>query len=538
MPDPEWPGALYPETGRFCAERVIPLLDAFEKEIDGVRRSEDIECVHRMRVASRRLRAALPLFAHCFPERDYHTGLKALKRITRALGKAKDTDVQIGFLKSAIRKASRKKGAIPDSTPPIDPLVLEMQIFLEKAIHRRARLQDAIDSTLNSLQKSGVISGIRGALEIFIRGRRRPGQAAGATAIAADAASHISMILDELLAHELSLDNPDAITAHHEMRISAKRLRYTIETYSPLYRRGQGKILRRIKKVQEILGDMHDCDVWIDQLIALQAEYRQRPHTSKQYPRYPHTLTGINLFLRNRERHRASLHMRMMQYWKSLGRAGIWDELKSSLLAGVRHESGRIPPSDTGTIQYRIAGIPASAGTDPAHAATVTRMALQLFDGTQPVHGLGAGERLLLEYAGTLHDIGWSRGKNGHAAWSRHMILSDERFTVPIETRVMTAIIAGAHSKKGVLEQDPLFGLIGEDKQQTVLVLAGLLRVADGLDYRHLGLVRSIACTCAPDAVICRIQQETDADISIERERALAKSGLLIEALKREVILP
>ena len=55
----------------FGVQRLLPLLDAFSKEIDGVRTAQDIEHIHRMRVASRRLRAALPLFASCFPEKKY-----------------------------------------------------------------------------------------------------------------------------------------------------------------------------------------------------------------------------------------------------------------------------------------------------------------------------------------------------------------------------------------------------------------------------------------------------------------------------------
>ncbi|HET7776039.1 MAG TPA: CHAD domain-containing protein, partial [Azospira sp.] len=46
-------------------------LDALIQEVDGVRTAEDIECIHRMRVATRRLRAALPLFSDCLPAKKY-----------------------------------------------------------------------------------------------------------------------------------------------------------------------------------------------------------------------------------------------------------------------------------------------------------------------------------------------------------------------------------------------------------------------------------------------------------------------------------
>ena len=57
-------------------------------ESAGVKAGTDIEYIHRMRVASRRLRAALPLFAGCFPEKEYKRWENEIKQITRSLGRA------------------------------------------------------------------------------------------------------------------------------------------------------------------------------------------------------------------------------------------------------------------------------------------------------------------------------------------------------------------------------------------------------------------------------------------------------------------
>jgi CHAD domain. len=54
----------------FGAETLRKLTEDLVAEADGVRHSDDIEYIHRMRVASRRIRAALPLFAPCFSEID------------------------------------------------------------------------------------------------------------------------------------------------------------------------------------------------------------------------------------------------------------------------------------------------------------------------------------------------------------------------------------------------------------------------------------------------------------------------------------
>ena len=64
-------------------------------EMDGVRQGEDRQCVHRMRVASRRLHNVLPLFATSLSHQTCARWRKQLRRVTRVLGEARDTDVQM-----------------------------------------------------------------------------------------------------------------------------------------------------------------------------------------------------------------------------------------------------------------------------------------------------------------------------------------------------------------------------------------------------------------------------------------------------------
>jgi CHAD domain-containing protein len=58
----------------------------------------DIERVHDMRVATRRLRAALEIFEPCFPARQYKEALKEVKAVADALGERRDADVAITAL--------------------------------------------------------------------------------------------------------------------------------------------------------------------------------------------------------------------------------------------------------------------------------------------------------------------------------------------------------------------------------------------------------------------------------------------------------
>jgi CHAD domain-containing protein len=60
--------------------------------------TDDIERVHDMRVASRRLRAALEIFAPCFPRSEHRAVLRDVKELAGALGARRDPDVQIAAL--------------------------------------------------------------------------------------------------------------------------------------------------------------------------------------------------------------------------------------------------------------------------------------------------------------------------------------------------------------------------------------------------------------------------------------------------------
>jgi CHAD domain-containing protein len=67
-------------------------------EAEGVLDTSDIERVHDMRVATRRLRAALEVFQPCFPKKRFRTALKEVKALADALGERRDRDVHIAEL--------------------------------------------------------------------------------------------------------------------------------------------------------------------------------------------------------------------------------------------------------------------------------------------------------------------------------------------------------------------------------------------------------------------------------------------------------
>jgi CHAD domain-containing protein len=521
----------------FGVQRLLPLIDAFSKEIEGVKTAQDIEHIHRMRVASRRLRAALPLFASCFPEKKYQQWTEEIRKVTRALGEARDTDVQIAFLTKLIKKRDAKKSVYdPDKALPIRVTGDVETFLLSQLLKKRLKLQTAVVLSLEKLEKSGVIDEMRIFFhnqEIRAKNVRKKPSPYG---IAPVAASRIAVRLVKLHSYEGWVHNPDAIAEHHAIRIAAKKLRYTMEVYGPVFRRGLKKPLSRIKKIQEILGDLHDCDVWIDTVMVMLVKERlsSQATTGRETTRVS-KVTRYKHFLAEREKERKILYQRFVRFWDSLVRLRIWDELRKNLTAEIKSTYRFSGVFNDNEIRTSVSHLAAVHDKGLPHSRKVTDLALMLFDNLESLHRMGNHERFFLEYAGLLHDIGWKFGKKGHSARSAEMILSDENLSLDVMDRGIIGLVAKAHRGKIRFESDGFFSLLSSHDRNTVIMLAALLRIADGLDYLHLGSAESVHCTIHPQEIILEVSALRD--ISTEKARAIQKSDLFVQVFERKVVI-
>ncbi|MCX6689736.1 MAG: CHAD domain-containing protein [Methanoregula sp.] len=554
MPASETP-AVVSGACRFGAQRLLPLIDALTKEINGVKTGRDIEHIHRMRVASRRLRAALPLFAQCFSGKKFRTWVREIKKITRALGEARDLDVQIaflaGYLKGLSRMGTTNAMKATDAEPSPTPASKKstppgaIALLISRLQQRRGTLQKKVLLALEELERSHVIDEMQGALREMVpvasRMRRRPPM----YGIPPVAAERISQGILALFVYEPWIRSPDAVAEHHAMRIAAKRLRYTMEVYAPVYRLEFKKPLARIKKIQTILGDMHDCDVWIDQISLAIVKERTRVHSVKDVNNTRSaTLLSLKQLLTDRERKRAQLHRGFVRFWDSLAHTRFFDELRASLLADVKVgfslRKPRTPAENApAAVTAEREAVTRLATVYPAgveHAGQVAVLALQLFDQLQPLHQLDGRDRIMLEYACTVHDIGWKFGQKRHQVRSADMIFSDETLILDIRERGILALVARLHAGRCRTAQWGYFQCLFPQEQSRVLALAALIRVADGLDYRHLGIVQGVHCTIGDAIVTCDVI--ANGDVSVEKVRALAKSDLFSEVFNHLLVIP
>jgi CHAD domain-containing protein len=280
-----------------------------------VRAAEDIEFIHRMRVASRRIRSCLPLFKECFPARKYREWRKEIRNITRALREARDADVEIAFLKAYIDKLeeeSLRPGA---------------ERFLLRLGQRRKRVQPRVIKALDRLLESDVVKDMEKSCRKMRKEKRSVG--ADSPETYQKALVHITSRLEEIFAHEPSVYIPENIEEHHAMRIAVKRLRYTMEVFSPLYEGELKNQLAVCKKLQDILGDMHDCDVWMDYLPQFMEEERAYSldyfGQGGSFEILEPGLLHLQQHLRER---RSAIYEEFAAYWKEIQEQNIWNGLK------------------------------------------------------------------------------------------------------------------------------------------------------------------------------------------------------------------
>ena len=187
-------------------------------------------------------------------------------------------------------------------------------------------------------------------------------------------------------------------------------------------------------------------------------------------------------------------------------------------------------PQQTLKAVRRIAG---KYDYEKQHSEHVTLLALNLFDELKPLHKLTRKDRFLLNCAGILHDIGWIEGQKGHHKTSMKLILESKQLPFPDSQRRMIALIARYHRKALPKESHPLFSELSEKEKQKTRILAGILRIADGLDRTHTCAVQSVDCDLSDDNIL--IRNKTSRPSDLEMDAASDKSDLLKQALGKKI---
>lgn len=181
-----------------------------------------------------------------------------------------------------------------------------------------------------------------------------------------------------------------------------------------------------------------------------------------------------------------------------------------------------------------------SMDDDVEHSARAAGFALDLFDATQSVHGLGDESRELLEAGALLANVGMSVSHSEHHKHSYYVIRHSDRLTGFTDHEIeLIAQIARYHRKSMPKVKHPEFAHLRPDDRDRVRVLAGLLRVGISLDRSYRGAVESIGVEVDPDTVVVSIRPRVGltgaADVHLELETAIERRSLLESVLDRPV---
>ncbi|NLV26997.1 MAG: CHAD domain-containing protein [Methanomicrobiales archaeon] len=382
-----------PGFARFAAETMLPLLSQLDQELSGVVSSDDIEYIHRARVATRRLRACLGIFSSCFPKPITKKWSSDIRLITRALGEARDLDVQIDFIQSYISSHIQDTGnnqtlfftepdcnsAIPailssQTEPdnnikepmnrvlfyyllapenddivekkvdagliftPADPIRPGLECLLLRLQQRRSNIQQDVVKTVERFESDRITKSMR----MYLHEQKIRAELEGVgihTQVAyQEAFLHIMAAKSVLFSFEPSLSDPTMVHRHHEMRIAGKKLRYTLESFSGLFECKLKSEIKTFKELQDILGDMHDCDVWIENLPTIAA--REEKRTFRYFGNhlfFSLLKPGFHELLESRIQKRKKLFSDLQKLWNSLKEDKFWEQLEEKITKPIHY---------------------------------------------------------------------------------------------------------------------------------------------------------------------------------------------------------
>jgi CHAD domain len=161
-----------------------------------------------------------------------------------------------------------------------------------------------------------------------------------------NAARIVAIRLDELRSFAPEALKPGAVEAQHDMRIAAKRLRYVLEVTGVCFGKPAATARKRARDLQDVLGEIHDCDVMLPRVQAQIERLRSddaraillrageaddlEPHIAARAPNRAgyRGLEILGVHLRAR---RALLFERFTKFWQAEASKGTWAALQHEL---------------------------------------------------------------------------------------------------------------------------------------------------------------------------------------------------------------
>ena len=180
-------------------------------------------------------------------------------------------------------------------------------------------------------------------------------------------------------------------------------------------------------------------------------------------------------------------------------------------------------------------GLAENCSYESEHSNHVAYLSMQLFRQLNILHNLDPKYGDLLECAAILHDTGYSVAAFKHHKHSYKIIKNSELTGLSDYDKIIIALIARYHRKPMDSEPaDKSYYKLKKGDREKVLMLASLIRIADGLDYSHRCAVKKIFCEVNARAV--RIDCLPAKSFTCEIKQALKKADLFKFVFDKKVI--
>jgi CHAD domain-containing protein len=266
-------------------------------EYEDLVRQGDVDAVHDMRVATKRLREAVRLFRPAVGKTRLAQHVESLETLNDALGGVRELDVL------AIRiEALRTTG--PEVRDALAPLAQSVQVRTQVA---RERLHDVLAQSLSRLKPD-----FRALLSR--KGRRK--SPAWGMRFSDFGASAVRRRLVRAFEMEQAARAPEAVGDLHAMRIAVKKLRYGLELFLHVLGRPARRAYGPVGELQDLMGEVHDWDVVLQEITALSA-----------LPPSPRMTAALELA----SRERARLYAMTLAHLDRMHRKGLPRDLLASL---------------------------------------------------------------------------------------------------------------------------------------------------------------------------------------------------------------
>jgi CHAD domain-containing protein len=450
-------------------------MDRVLKELAVVRASPDADSVHDLRVAIRRCRSIASVMEEVDPHPAWHEMRKVARKLFRGLGALRDAQVMEDWIK--------RLGA------ESDPLRTELQAGFQ------SKEQELREEALHVAQRFDEKAWRRLGRTLRQRVRLVPPGSLVAECFALERYHEAR----ELHGDALRTEKPKP---WHALRIGLKRFRYTVENLLPEHHAAWGE---KLKRVQDLLGEVHDLDVLTSVVKGSSSSAAQSREAWLET-------------IQSERQERIEKYRQL-----TLGKTSLWNEWRHALPHGERLETASMA---------RLRATARAADTNPRRSSQIAHLAVALFQklGRVKAGPAFAEPKMLRVFCGAaqLHGVSASGTSKSQQKAARRFLLG---LTIPpgwsAEEWELLAWTVRYHRGAEPRSKRGAFAKLSEIQQRNIRALAGILRLARAL--RKLGIISPVGLRAekSVDAMIVLVPGLTD---SAESAARLAAGKHLLES--------